>query len=64
MSKNPELAAKMDKTIEALKNQFKVDVDRRMIVLEEPLKQFGTYEVKVKLFEDVSATMKVELIQA
>ena len=35
-----------------------------MIVLEEPLKQFGTYEVKVKLFEDVSATMKVELIQA
>ncbi|MBQ2749425.1 MAG: 50S ribosomal protein L9 [Clostridia bacterium] len=49
---------------EALKSQFKVDVDRRMIVLEEPLKQFGTYEVKVKLFEDVSATMKVELIQA
>jgi len=49
---------------DALKEQFGVDVDRRSIVLDEPLKSFGVYDVKVKLFEDVSAMMKVELIQA
>jgi len=49
---------------EALKEQFHVDIDRRSIVLDDPLKSFGTYDIKVKLFEDISAMMKVELIQA
>ncbi|MBR5742410.1 MAG: 50S ribosomal protein L9 [Clostridia bacterium] len=49
---------------EALKEQYGMEIDRRMIALEEPLKQFGEYEVKVKLFEEVNAVMKVELIKA
>ncbi|MCQ2445658.1 MAG: 50S ribosomal protein L9 [Clostridia bacterium] len=48
---------------DSLKKQFDIDVDKRMIVLDEPLKQFGVYELKVKIFEDISSTMKVELVQ-
>ena len=49
---------------EALKEQCGMEIDRRMIALEEPLKQYGEYEVKVKLFEEVSANLKIELVKA
>ncbi len=49
---------------DALKEQCGLEIDRRMIALEEPLKQYGEYEVKVKLFEEVSANLKVELVKA
>lgn len=43
---------------EALKNEG-VSIDRRKISLEAPIKALGNYEVGVKLFMDVSATLKV-----
>lgn len=43
---------------EALKKEG-VSVDRRKISLEAPIKALGNYEVGVKLFMDVSATLKV-----
>ena len=35
------------------------EIDRRQIMLEEPLKVLGVYRVDVKLYQDVSATLKV-----
>ncbi|MCW8796546.1 MAG: 50S ribosomal protein L9 [Chlorobium sp.] len=43
---------------EALSNEG-VSVDRRKISLESPIKTLGAYEVGVKLFMDVSATLKI-----
>jgi large subunit ribosomal protein L9 len=43
---------------EALKAQG-LDIDRRRIVLSEPIKSLGVHEVTVKLGQDVSATVKV-----
>ncbi|MCG8342447.1 MAG: 50S ribosomal protein L9 [Chlorobiales bacterium] len=43
---------------DALKNEG-VAVDRRKISLEAPIKELGNYEAGVKLFMDVSATLKV-----
>ena len=40
------------------------EVDRRKIMLEEPIKRLGTYSVSVKLFKDVTATVNVEVKQA
>ncbi len=34
-------------------------MDRRRIVLQEPLRQLGTYEIPVRLHEDISATISV-----
>jgi large subunit ribosomal protein L9 len=39
------------------------DVDRRQIVLEEPLKQLGVYTVPVKLGEGVETEFKVWLVR-
>jgi len=36
-----------------------VDVDRRKITLDAPIKALGSYEAEVKLFMDVSATLRI-----
>ena len=36
-----------------------VPLDRKKIVLEEPLKRLGEYSIQVKLFQDVTATLRV-----
>jgi len=40
-----------------------VEVDKRKIVLEEPIKRLGTYDVTVKVRQDVTAAVKVEVKQ-
>lgn len=44
-----------------LKNDFKVDIDKKKIVLPEPLKSTGTVELDVKLFPEVSGKLKVRI---
>jgi large subunit ribosomal protein L9 len=41
-----------------LKNQG-IDIDRRKIVLEKPIKELGEFEVGIKIYPEVSATIKV-----
>ena len=43
---------------EKLKEEFGVDVDKRKVVVEE-IKQFGTYEFEVKLYQGISASLYV-----
>lgn len=38
-----------------------IDIDKRKILLDEPIKKLGTYEVSVKLHQDVAATVNVEV---
>lgn len=44
---------------DALEAQHGITVDRRKIVLDEPIKKFGTYEVTVKLHPGVTGTVNV-----
>ncbi len=41
-----------------LKNQG-IDIDRRKIVMEKPIKTLGEFEIQLKIYPEVSATMKV-----
>lgn len=41
-----------------------VEIDRRKILLEEPIKRLGTYDVSIKVRQDVMATVKVEVRKA
>ncbi len=43
------------------KTQFNMDIDKKKIVLTEPIKAFGTFEVPVKLHPKVTATLKVSV---
>jgi large subunit ribosomal protein L9 len=38
-----------------------VEIDKRKVILEEPIKRLGSYEVSVKVHRDVNATVKVEV---
>ena len=40
----------------ALKEQHGVDIDSKKLVLDEPIKSFGSYEVKAKLGFEISGT--------
>lgn len=41
-----------------------IEVDKRKIILEEPIKRIGTHEVTIKVHHDVTANVKVEVIRA
>ena len=46
---------------DALKEQFGLDIAKTKIVQDEPIKAFGTYEVKAKLGYEVSAKFSVSV---
>ena len=49
---------------DGLKAQYGLDVGKSKIVQEEPIKAFGTYELKVKLGYEVTGTLKVSVVEA
>ena len=48
---------------EALAAQHKIDIDKRKMVLTENIKAYGTYNVDVKVYPEVSATLKVTVTE-
>ena len=46
---------------EALMAQFGLDVGKQKIVLDEPIKAFGSYEIRAKLGYEVSAKFSVSV---
>ena len=48
---------------EALKSQFALDVAKQKIVLDEPIKTFGTHEARAKLGYEVSAKFTVTVAE-
>lgn len=49
---------------QAIKEQYKKDVDKKKIILDIPIKSLGTYEAKVKLHPKVTATLKIHVSEA
>lgn len=50
--------------VTACKEQNDIELDKKKVHLPEPLKNFGTYEVTVKLHPKVNATLKVKVQEA
>lgn len=46
-----------------IKKKYKLDIDKKKVVLEEPIKTAGVYTVEVKIYPEVSAKMKVNIAQ-
>ena len=46
---------------EKLKEQHKVDIDKRKLVLSENIKAYGTYEIEVKVYPEITAKLKVSV---
>lgn len=48
---------------EGLKAQFGIDIPKQKLVLDEPIKAFGTYEVKAKLGFEITAAFKASVAE-
>ena len=46
---------------DALNNQYKIEIDKRKLSLSENIKSYGTYEVEVKVYPEISAKLKVSV---
>src|SRR3712207_9438392 len=46
----------------AIEDQLEESVDRRDVLLEDPIRSLGTHQVEVKLHEQVTALVTVEVI--
>lgn len=48
----------------AAADQLKLEIDKKKLVLPEPLKTFGTHQVPIKLHRDVTAKLAVKIVEA
>ena len=48
---------------EGLKAQFGIDIDKRKIALDAPIKAYGTYKIGVKLYTDVVGKLTVMVVE-
>ena len=46
---------------DAIKEECNIDIDKKKIELEEPIKNIGKYIIKVKLHKDVCANLQVSI---
>lgn len=49
--------------VQQLKQEYNIEVDKKKLSMEGPIKTFGTYKIKAKLFNDVSATITVQVVK-
>ena len=48
---------------ETLETQYGIALDKRKIVLADPIKAFGTYSVDVKLYPEITGKLSVLVAQ-
>lgn len=46
-----------------LKQEYNLDIDKKKLSMESPIKAFGTYKIKAKLFSDVFTTITVQVVE-
>ena len=47
---------------EKIKEKFNIDINKKKIVINDPIKNLGTYTVNVKLYEGVVAKLKITVV--
>lgn len=48
----------------AIQSQLGYDIDKKKLVLPDPLKTFGSHEVPIKLHKDVTAKLIVKVVES
>ena len=48
----------------AIQDQLGMEIDKKKLVLPEPLKTFGTHEVQIKLHLDVTGKLAVKVVES
>lgn len=48
---------------EALKTQHNIAIDKKKLQMSQPIKALGTFSIKIKLYQDVSAELAVKVTE-
>ncbi len=43
------------------KNKYGIDLDKKKLIIEEPIRSFGVYNIDIKLHPQVTGTLKVKV---
>ena len=46
---------------DAINNDFNINIDKKDVLLDESIKNVGTYDIRVKLYKDIVAILKLEV---
>lgn len=49
--------------VQQLMQDFALEVDKKKLSLDAPIKAFGTYSIKAKLFNNITATLTVQVVE-
>lgn len=49
--------------VQQLKQEYGIEVDKKKLSMDTPIKTFGTYKIKAKLFTDVFTTITVQVVE-
>lgn len=49
---------------EEIKKQYNINIDKRKVVLESDIKEFGSYKAEVKLYTGIVASITVKVLEA
>lgn len=47
--------------VKALKQEYKIDIDKKKVELDENIKEAGMRDVNIKLYPEVNATLKINV---
>lgn len=47
---------------DAIKEQFELEIDRKMIQIEESIKELGTYKALISIYKDIKTEIEFEVI--
>lgn len=45
-----------------LKNQYKIEIDKKKVNLKEPIKELGEFNIEIKLYEGIIGKLKVNIV--
>lgn len=45
-----------------LKNQYKIEIDKKKINLKEPIKELGMFTIEIKLYEGITGSLKINIV--
>jgi large subunit ribosomal protein L9 len=49
--------------VQQLKQEYDIEVDKKKLSLDTPIKAFGIYKIKAKLFTGVAANITVQIVE-
>ena len=45
-----------------LKNQYKIDIDKKKILLKDSIKEIGIFNIEIKLYEGIIGKLKIQIV--